>query len=129
MVRSLLLVLAAINILYSDCGICLTATKHIPRHHIRQSIFSITMNTCSRVVSTRRQVRYFGGCYNPVWSSLVFDTSHAREILVNFYVNIMFEGAAQFSKPIDVAPKWREKFEDRGFVDMQEKVLKVCILP
>ena len=52
--------------------------------------------------------------------------THGKAENINFYVNTMFEGAAQFGKPLDVAPK-RRKFEDRGFIDVQEKLLKVCI--
>lgn len=53
------------------------------------------------------------------------DGTHEKATNIEFYLETLHKGAAQFGKPLCIAPEWRKKFEDTGFVDVQEKVLKV----
>ncbi|KAF4446728.1 hypothetical protein F53441_9661 [Fusarium austroafricanum] len=43
------------------------------------------------------------------------------------WMKTIAEGAAKFGKPLDGAPKWKKEMEDAGFVDVEQKVLKVPI--
>lgn len=40
----------------------------------------------------------------------------------------MVEGSSKFGKPLNVAPGWKKEMEDAGFVDVEQKILKVSIL-
>ena len=37
----------------------------------------------------------------------------------------MLEGTSRFGKRLDIALGWKEKLENAGFVDVEEKILKV----
>jgi hypothetical protein len=37
----------------------------------------------------------------------------------------MVEGSSKFGKPLNVAPEWKKQMEEAGFVDVEQKILKV----
>ena len=41
------------------------------------------------------------------------------------WIQSMLEGARKFGKPLDQAAEWKEKMENAGFVDVEQKVHKV----
>lgn len=41
------------------------------------------------------------------------------------WMKTMVEGSAKFGKPLNVAPEWKKEMEDAGFVDVEQKILKV----
>lgn len=44
------------------------------------------------------------------------------------WMKTMVEGSAKFGKPLNVAPEWKKEMEDAGFVDVEQKILKVRTL-
>ncbi|KAF5634196.1 TAM domain protein [Fusarium sp. NRRL 52700] len=43
------------------------------------------------------------------------------------WMKTMVEGSSKFGKPLNVAPEWKREMEDAGFVDVEQKILKVPI--
>ncbi|KAH6884873.1 S-adenosyl-L-methionine-dependent methyltransferase [Thelonectria olida] len=44
-----------------------------------------------------------------------------------FWLKTLIDGLAQFGKPLDCAIEWKQKMEDAGFVDVQQRIIKVPI--
>ncbi|KAJ0141199.1 hypothetical protein HZ326_15931 [Fusarium oxysporum f. sp. albedinis] len=43
------------------------------------------------------------------------------------WMKTMVEGSSKFGKPLNVAPEWKKQMEEAGFVDVEQKILKVPI--
>ena len=41
------------------------------------------------------------------------------------WIENMRQGARRFGKPLDSVSQWKEKMQDAGFVDVQQKIHKV----
>jgi hypothetical protein len=41
------------------------------------------------------------------------------------WMKSMVEGSSKFGKPLNVAPEWKTEMENAGFVDVEQKILKV----
>ncbi|EOO00873.1 putative umta methyltransferase family protein [Phaeoacremonium minimum UCRPA7] len=55
------------------------------------------------------------------------DGTHEKATNTTIWLDALFEGAAKFGKPLDIAPKWKNKVEATGFVDVQERILKLPV--
>ncbi|KAJ4246828.1 hypothetical protein NW762_013380 [Fusarium torreyae] len=44
-----------------------------------------------------------------------------------FWMNAIVEGSVKFGKPLNNAPGWKQEMKEAGFVDVEEKVLKIPI--
>lgn len=55
------------------------------------------------------------------------DGTIAKAPKAQFWVQTLRESSARFGKPVNGAPTWKKKLEKTGFVDVQERILKVSI--
>ncbi|KAL6917305.1 hypothetical protein FSST1_008800 [Fusarium sambucinum] len=44
-----------------------------------------------------------------------------------FWMKTIVEGSVQFGKPLNCTPKWKQEMEEAGFVDVEQKILKIPI--
>lgn len=44
------------------------------------------------------------------------------------WMKTMVEGSSKFGKPLNVAPEWKKQMEEAGFVDVEQKILKVSTI-
>lgn len=64
-----------------------------------------------------------------VYTRFVSDDNTAEKATnAQQWMTTLCEGMAEFGKPIDNAPQWKDKLGAAGFVDVEEKVLKVSCL-
>ena len=54
------------------------------------------------------------------------DGTHEKAKEVEFWLDTLLEGTSRFGKRLDIALGWKEKLDKAGFVDVEEKILKVC---
>lgn len=65
-----------------------------------------------------------------VYTKFVSDDNTAEKATnAEQWMTTLCKGMADFGKPIDNAPQWKEKLEAAGFEDVEEKILKVPIGP
>ncbi|KAF5253561.1 hypothetical protein FANTH_1633 [Fusarium anthophilum] len=55
------------------------------------------------------------------------DNTKERAKNALLWMKTMVEGSSKFGKPLNVAPAWKKEMEDAGFVDVEQKILKVPI--
>lgn len=71
-----------------------------------------------------------GGYIEMQATSTIFasdDGTLERAKEVKFWLDTLLEGTSRFGKPLDIAPRWKGKLEAAGFVDVQEKILKLPV--